>query len=205
MFVTSFAPDLLITWFIYLLPCYNTWKSIAHRPLSEPELERWAMYWSVLGVVLTFENLAQWLISWFPFYWEVKTLFLLFLSLPQTQGSTLVYATILHPYLTEKEADIDAAIVSAKANTLLFFQNCFATVYKKMVDAATGAISRNTTSDSASAGSSLALMQGLWNAYGTSALGSVISAGAPAHQRPAPSPVPSSSSIHSATSSSSDE
>lgn len=61
------------------------------------------MYWTCVGAFVAFENLAEWFVSWYvprlydkishshpailrlPFYWEFRTLFLLFLALPQTQ------------------------------------------------------------------------------------------------------------------------
>lgn len=51
-------------WFAFLLPCYGTFKALSHRPLSEPDLQRWSMYWAVIGAFVAFEYLAEWLISW---------------------------------------------------------------------------------------------------------------------------------------------
>ncbi len=65
------------------------------------------MYWVCVGGLVAFENVAQWLVSWyvkrsyfhtsqtpyklrvvrFPFYWEARTILLLFLALPQIQVS----------------------------------------------------------------------------------------------------------------------
>lgn len=73
------------------------------------------MYWSVVGAFVALEYVAEWVISWyvhlfqnhcqsaefvvrFPFYWELKTLFLLYLALPQTQvSSLLVIRTYMEP------------------------------------------------------------------------------------------------------------
>lgn len=72
----------------------------------------------------------------------MKTLFLLFLSLPQTQvctalifraahatddlglskGSTWIYKAYLEPYFSQNEADIDAGIASAQTQTVVFMQ-----------------------------------------------------------------------------------
>jgi receptor expression-enhancing protein 1/2/3/4 len=80
MFIFS---RLLAGWFTFLLPSYSTFKALRQRPLNEQERERWAGYWIIIGGVVAFEYTAEWLLCWFPFYWEIKTLFLLFLSLPQ--------------------------------------------------------------------------------------------------------------------------
>jgi len=118
----SMLSNLLCAWFAFLIPCYSTWKALAHRPLSEPDLERWAMYWVCVGGLVAFENVAQWFVSWFPFYWEARTLFLLFLALPQTQGSTFIFQTYVEPFFKKNEGEIDAGIQAAQSNTLTFLQ-----------------------------------------------------------------------------------
>jgi len=99
---------LLSAWFAFFIPCYATFKTLSSHPISELELQKWAMYWSVIGAFVAFEYVAEWFISWLPFYWEIKTLFLLFLSLPQTQGSTYVYTAYLQPAFSRNEHYLDA-------------------------------------------------------------------------------------------------
>ncbi|KJA25865.1 hypothetical protein HYPSUDRAFT_160465, partial [Hypholoma sublateritium FD-334 SS-4] len=121
MFMST-ASRLLSAWFAFLLPCFSTFKALSRRPLSEPELHKLAMYWAVIGAFVAFEYLAEWTISWLPFYWEIKTLFLLYLSLPQTQGSTYVYTTYLQPFFARNEADLDAGIIAIQRNVVTFIQ-----------------------------------------------------------------------------------
>lgn len=45
-----------------------------------------------------------------PFYTPAKTLFLLYLSLPYTQGSSYIYTNHLHPFLLANEPEIDLKI-----------------------------------------------------------------------------------------------
>jgi len=119
----------LAGWFSFLLPAYSTFKALKQRPLDEQEIHKWASYWIVIGAVVAFEYTAEWLISWFPFYWEIKTLLLLFLSLPQFEGSTYVYNTYVEPYLVQNESDIDASIASARDETLQFAQSRLSTLW----------------------------------------------------------------------------
>ena len=51
-------------WFAFLLPSYATWKALAHRPVSEPDLERWCMYWAVVGAFVAFEYVTGWILDW---------------------------------------------------------------------------------------------------------------------------------------------
>ena len=49
----------------FLYPGYASYKTLSQRPASEAELERWLMYWSVLGCIVGIEYVAEWLISWY--------------------------------------------------------------------------------------------------------------------------------------------
>jgi len=128
MFMFIFS-RLLAGWFTFLLPSYSTFKALRQRPLHEQEIEKWASYWTVVGAVVAFEYTAEWLLCWFPFYWEIKTLFLLFLSLPQFEGSTYLYKFYVEPYLVQNESDIDASIASARNETFQFAQSRLSTLW----------------------------------------------------------------------------
>ncbi|KZT28277.1 receptor expression-enhancing protein 4 [Neolentinus lepideus HHB14362 ss-1] len=106
----------------FLYPGYASYKTLSQRPASEEELERWLMYWSVLGCIVGVEYVAEWLISWLPFYYPLKTLFLLYLALPQTQGSSYLYVCHLKPFFTEHETQIDAGLASLKTRVYAFAQ-----------------------------------------------------------------------------------
>lgn len=54
-------------------------------------------YWTVFGFFTVLEGLADVVLYWFPFYYTFKTIFLLWLALPQTQGAKVIYANILRP------------------------------------------------------------------------------------------------------------
>ncbi|KAH9972538.1 TB2/DP1, HVA22 family-domain-containing protein [Lactifluus volemus] len=106
----------------FLYPGYASFKTLSQRPASEQDLERWLMYWSVLACVVGLEYLAEWLISWIPFYYLFKMLFLLYLALPQTQGASYLYLTHLEPTLRAHEQQIDAALAQLRARAFSFLQ-----------------------------------------------------------------------------------
>ncbi|KAH9982336.1 TB2/DP1, HVA22 family-domain-containing protein [Lactifluus volemus] len=114
---------LLTGWFTFLLPSYSTFKALRQRPLDGHQVERWASYWTVIGAFVAFEYCTEWCLSWLPFYWEMRTVFLLFLSLPQFKGSTYVYKAYLEPFLIQNESDIDASIASARDETVHFIHS----------------------------------------------------------------------------------
>ncbi|KAH9948237.1 TB2/DP1, HVA22 family-domain-containing protein [Amylocystis lapponica] len=166
----SFVSNVLSAWFAFLLPSYATWKAVSHRPVSEQEFERWAMYWSVVGAFVALEYAAGWLISWIPFWWETRTLFLLFLALPQTQGSTWIYVNVLTPYLTPREAGIDAGIVAAQTNILTFIQGRVAKLSQSLWAVATQSSAAGASgAGPAAAGAApdpFSVAKGLWSTYG---------------------------------------
>ncbi|KZT02422.1 uncharacterized protein LAESUDRAFT_407438 [Laetiporus sulphureus 93-53] len=185
--------NLTCAWFAFMLPCYSTWKSLSHRPVSEPELERWMMYWSVMGAFVAFEYVVEWLVDWLPFYYEAKTVFLLFLSLPQTQGSTWVYTAFMHPFFTVKEADIDAGIDAAQSNLLTYSQERLTALVQYGLKLAGQARAEKEQSGVASS-SALDMAKGLLSAFNPSVIQTAV---ATVDQRPAPSHASSTTSVNS--------
>lgn len=124
----------------FLYPGYASYKVLSQRPASEEELERWLMYWTVLGFVVGVEYVAEWTISWYapsfhiftqsdslspyriPFYYTLKTLFLLYIALPQTKGSSYLYKTHLQPFFRTHETEIDTTLAHLKARLYSFLR-----------------------------------------------------------------------------------
>lgn len=47
----------------YLYPGYKSYKTLSQRPANEDDIQRWLMYWSVIGCVVAIES-AEWLVNW---------------------------------------------------------------------------------------------------------------------------------------------
>ncbi|XP_026472277.1 receptor expression-enhancing protein 1-like isoform X2 [Ctenocephalides felis] len=94
-----------------LYPAYCSYKCIKSKDVKG--YVRWMMYWVVFATFTAFETFGDILISWFPFYYEFKVLFLSYLLSP-AKGSTIVYRRVIHPILSENEAFIDAKIANMK-------------------------------------------------------------------------------------------
>ncbi|KAJ8508527.1 hypothetical protein ONZ45_g9211 [Pleurotus djamor] len=116
----------------FLYPGYASYKTLSQRPASEEELERWLMYWSVLGCIVGVEYVAEWLISWIPLYYTLKTIFLLYLALPQTRGSSYLYINHLQPFFHTHESQIDATLASFKARVYAFLQERFRALWDQV-------------------------------------------------------------------------
>jgi receptor expression-enhancing protein 1/2/3/4 len=167
----SLLSHILIGYFCFALPSFATFKALSHRPLSEPELQRWATYWSVVGAFTAVEYALEWFISWLPFYWEVKTGFLMFLALPQTEGSTYIYETYLRPFYTQNEADLDSGILTVQKNTLNFIQARIGS----LLDIFWNLLNKNSAAQSqgqppAESGNPLGPALNLWKTYSSSVM-----------------------------------
>jgi len=124
MFI-SLLSHVLCAWFAFALPAYATYKALAHSP-SLDTLQALSVYWAVIGAFVAVEQTLGSFLSWLPFYWELRTVFLLYISLPQTNGAPYVYKTLLEPWLLKNERDIDDAMTSAQSNVVAFCQTRFA-------------------------------------------------------------------------------
>jgi len=131
--VTSLVFHLVSAWFAFLLPSFATYKALARKDLDA--VQNLSMYWCTIGALVGIEYVCEWLISWFPFYWEVKTLFLLFLALPQTQGTTWLYQSYLEPFFRKNEHELDQGIFSAQSNTITFAQSKFQAAWEAIWNA----------------------------------------------------------------------
>ncbi|KAK0194473.1 TB2/DP1, HVA22 family-domain-containing protein [Armillaria mellea] len=176
----------------FLYPGYASYKTLSQRPASEEELERWLMYWSVLGCIVSVEYVAEWLISWIPFYYLTKTLFLLYLSLPQTQGSTYLYINLSRA--------IDATTASLRAKLYSFVQARARALWDQ-ISATDPVAGGGTEGPPPSLNNPVSgpaqLVTSFWRSYGPS----IVASGAALLKQaaPAPAPTPTSSRVSGST------
>ncbi|KAL6304680.1 TB2/DP1, HVA22 family-domain-containing protein [Sparassis latifolia] len=171
----------------FLYPGYASYKTLSQRPASEADLERWLMYWSVLGCIVAVEYVAEWLVSWLPLYYTMKTAFLLYLALPQTAGSAYLYRVYLRPFFASHEDGIDNALAQLKAYVYQTLQNLLrrawehvSTTLRQMptpgneAPLAEAAAAQTVATPSLGDPSSgpMQLAQGLWRSYGPGILAS---------------------------------
>jgi len=187
---------LLTAWVAFLHPCFASYKALSHRPVSEPDLERWVKYWSIVGALVGVEYALEWLVSWVPFYWEVKTVFILYLALPQTQGSTFLYDSYLAPYFTRNEASLDANIALAQSSVVVFLQDRL----KALWDIAWRFVGQAQAAQAAqpqpsgganpqpATGSPADVVSNLWRSYGPTVMAGLTRSSAPQNAAPAAAP-----------------
>lgn len=94
-----------------LNPSYRTYKAIRRKDYQE--VVTLGMYWVVLGIFITIEFITDIFLQWFPFYHEIKLLFVIWLASPVTSGYSWIYRKLIHPELAKRENEIDEAISRA--------------------------------------------------------------------------------------------
>ncbi|XP_060828624.1 uncharacterized protein LOC132913946 isoform X3 [Bombus pascuorum] len=95
-----------------LYPAYASYKAV--RTKNVKEYVKWMMYWIVFALFTCAETFTDVFFSfWFPFYYEIKTILVIWLLSPATKGSSILYRRFVHPALIRREAEIDDALARA--------------------------------------------------------------------------------------------
>eukprot|EP01112_Ceratiomyxa_fruticulosa_P001081 TRINITY_DN1106_c0_g1_i1.p1 TRINITY_DN1106_c0_g1~~TRINITY_DN1106_c0_g1_i1.p1 ORF type:complete len:167 (+),score=27.78 TRINITY_DN1106_c0_g1_i1:54-554(+) len=97
-------------------PIYASFKAL-ETPGADDDTQ-WLTYWVVYAVFSLFENIADFLVSWIPFYFEMKIIALIGLQLPGPKLASVLYKTYIRPYLQEREGRIDHQIAHITENII---------------------------------------------------------------------------------------
>uniref|UniRef100_A0A0N4Z7N6 Receptor expression-enhancing protein n=1 Tax=Parastrongyloides trichosuri TaxID=131310 RepID=A0A0N4Z7N6_PARTI len=90
---------------------YPAYKSVqAVKSPNKDDDTQWLIYWCVFGFFSCVDFFADDIFGWFPFYYLFKSLFLLYLALPYTNGAIYFYKKYAEP-IQEK---IDAMLKEKK-------------------------------------------------------------------------------------------
>ncbi|EHB06009.1 Receptor expression-enhancing protein 4 [Heterocephalus glaber] len=138
---------LVVLVFGMLYPSYASYKAVKTKNIRE--YVRWMMYWIIFAIFMAVETFTDVFISWFPFYYEIKMAFVLWLLSPYTKGASLLYRKFVHPSLSRHEKEIDAYIVQAKERS---YQTVLTFGKRSLNIAASAAVQAATKSQGALAG-----------------------------------------------------
>lgn len=67
------------------------------------------MYWIVFAFFTSCETFTDVMLSWLPFYYEMKVVVVLWVLSPATEGSSVLYRNFVHPLLGRHEKVITIA------------------------------------------------------------------------------------------------
>lgn len=91
----------------YLLPAYECFKIVERSRPDTEQLRFWCQYWMIIAVVTVAERILDIFVAWLPLYNEAKLAFIVYLWYPKTKGTTYIYKTFVHPFVTRHEPVID--------------------------------------------------------------------------------------------------
>ncbi|KAL9548874.1 hypothetical protein MBANPS3_005475 [Mucor bainieri] len=98
---------------LQLYPAYICYKAI--KVNNQQEFGSLLTFWIVSITYLSIEYFSDIFLFWIPFYTEFKLVIVLWLILPQTQGTSVFYTRYLDPFLHAHEEHIDNALLEIQA------------------------------------------------------------------------------------------
>jgi len=106
--------DLLSTLVAFIYPAYASFKAIESPDKTDDT--QWLTYWTVFGFLHLVECFSDQILGWISFYYFIKAVFTLWLSLPQFRGAELMYNKFIKVYLLKNQEKIDSHIDQAVKN-----------------------------------------------------------------------------------------
>jgi len=110
----TFATSIISGIAALFYPSYACYKLLSRRPCPEELLEKWLMYWAVLGACFALEVVAYPVLIWVPFYHTFRMIFLICLAVNDGHLASFIYAGVLVPFLAEHEELIDSNLAALK-------------------------------------------------------------------------------------------
>ena len=83
-----------------LYPCYRSIKTLKNDVKdAEKQSEKWLTYWIIYGFLHVLETFFGFILQMIPYWHYINFGLFLYLMLPQTDGATVAYKSVLKPIL----------------------------------------------------------------------------------------------------------
>ncbi|KAH8485382.1 hypothetical protein Peur_070982 [Populus x canadensis] len=129
----------LVLLFGYAYPAFECFRSVEKNKVDVEEIKFWCQYWIIIALVTVCERIGDVFLSWLPMYGEVKLAFFIYLWYPKTKGTGFIYETMLRPFVTRHETDIERKLQEMKARgwdfAIYYWHNCTELGQTKFFDA----------------------------------------------------------------------
>ncbi|KAG4301238.1 hypothetical protein PCANB_002426 [Pneumocystis canis] len=103
-----------------VLPIY--YSILAIESSNKAKNIQWLAYWIIYACLILIEHYEYSILYWLPFYYFFKTLFILYLSLPQFNGAQTIYWTAIHPFYIKyfiKSSSSDSSVSQNNNNNTI--------------------------------------------------------------------------------------
>lgn len=75
------------------------------KQVDQPDIDgskQWLTYWSIFALFIIVDIISNWIIIIVPFYFFIKTVFMMWLYLPNFKGATIIYNTFFRKFVTKR-------------------------------------------------------------------------------------------------------
>lgn len=98
----------------FAIPAYASMRAI--ESTSKQDDTKWLTYWVVFACFSVVDFFADSILRYFPFYWLVKIIFLVYCFFPvERNGSVIIYNQVIRPYFLRSQGTVDSAYKKATA------------------------------------------------------------------------------------------